>query len=66
MTMMSDVRFVDTWDQYRDARRVLMALGFRERSACSAHQYESCVLVAPDGYELRLAFNGAAQPESEG
>jgi hypothetical protein len=61
--MMGDVHFLSSMSQYREARRVLMSLGFAERSACSAYRFESCILVAPDGYTLKLAVN---EPAPEG
>lgn len=53
-----ETKCVNTADQYRQARDVLMSLGFGiEQGEVLCEDHMSCILIAPDGYTLRLTFD---------
>jgi hypothetical protein len=59
-----ETKRLDTEEQYRKAKRTLINLGFWERSETCAPGGMSCVLLAPDGYSVRLVFDEKAKDPS--
>lgn len=53
----AETKRLNSPEQYRQARRVLLGMGFAEQSETIDGDRMSCVLVAPDGYAARLVFD---------